>query len=331
MSLSKNPWEISEQDFPYAGDIEDQLRFLLRFAILAPSARNSQPWFFRVRGNRVLLLADLARSQPVSDPNRRELYIALGCALENLLVAAEHLGFEHSVAYFPRPGQQDLAAMIAFRPGGTVSPARSGTTLDAIRRRRNEAGLFNSTPVPAHLQQRLTGCCIEPDLVVNLSEDILFHRWIDTLTMASDRADLGNPAFRMELQYWRSLSVFGSRLEEGMASNGKLPMNREAVAVLDHLKVESAPVIGLIRGAGDTHFIQLKTGQVFERIWLTATALGVSINPMSQTMRRPELRSAVRELMPSVGWVPQHLFRVGYSGNDPEPRAPRRPLEEVLL
>ena len=74
--------------------------------------------------------------------------------------------------------------------------------------------------------------------------------------------------------------------------------------MLDHLKVESAPVLGLIRGAGDTHFIHLKTGQVFERLWLTATALGVSINPMSQTMRRPELRSAVRELMPSVGWVP---------------------------
>ncbi len=85
MSLSENPWEVSEQDFPYDADIEDQLRFLLRFAILAPSARNSQPWSFRVRGNRVLLLADFARSQPVSDPNRRELYIALACALEDLL------------------------------------------------------------------------------------------------------------------------------------------------------------------------------------------------------------------------------------------------------
>jgi energy-coupling factor transporter ATP-binding protein EcfA2 len=122
----------------------------------------------------------------------------------------------------------------------------------------------------------------------------------------------------------------------GVSGSGKstllniLGVNREAVAVLDHLKVESAPVIGLIRGAGDTHFIQLKTGQVFA-IWLTATALGVSINPMSQTMRRPELRSAVRELMPSVGWAPQHLFRVGYSSNAPEPRTPRRPLEEVLL
>ncbi len=35
--------------------------------------------------------------------------------------------------------------------------------------------------------------------------------------------------------------------------------------------------------------------------------------------------------MPSVGWDPQHLFRVGYSSNDPEPRAPRRSLEDVLL
>jgi nitroreductase len=330
MDLSGNEWDVSEQDFPYAQDIQDQLQFMLRFAILAPSPRNSQPWAFAVRGNRVLILADFARGQPVSDPQRRELYIAIGCALENLLVAAEHFGFDHTVDYFPRAGQEDLAAMVAFRPGGTVSPARSGTTLDAIRRRRNQTGLFHSTPVPAHLQERLTGCCIETDLVVHLSEDALFHRWIDALTTASDRADLANPAFRMELQYWRSLSVFGSRLEQGLAGTGKLPMNREALAVLDHLKVESAPLIGLIRGAGDTHLIHLKTGQVFQRIWLTATALGISLNPMSQTMRRPELRSAVRELMPSVGWFPQHLFRVGYSSNDPEPHTPRRPLEDVL-
>jgi len=329
--VDQNAWEIAEQDFPSGEDIEAQLRFLLRFAILAPSPRNSQPWAFTIRGNRVLLLADFARSQPVSDPDRRELYIALGCALENLLVAAEHFGFDHRVSYFPRPGQEDLAAMISFQPGGTVSSARSGTTLGSILRRHNEPGLFQSQSVSAEVQRRLTACCIDPDLVVNLSDDTLFHRWIDALTVTSDRADLANPAFRMELQYWRSLSVFGSSLESGMAGTAKRRTSREAMALLDHLKVQSAPLIGLIRGAGDSHLIHLKSGQLFERIWLTATALGVNINPMSQTMRRPELRATVTELMPSVGWVPQHLFRVGYSGEEQESRTPRRPLEEVLL
>jgi hypothetical protein len=52
---------------------------------------------------------------------------------------------------------------------------------------------------------------------------------------------------------------------------------------------------------------------------------------MSQTMRRPELRTAVGELLPAPGWIPQHLFRVGFSSRDDELHTPRRPVEDVLL
>ena len=325
---NQNVRGISGQGFPEDAAIETQLRFLLRFAILAPSAKNAQPWTFAVRDNRVFLLADLGRSHPVSDPDRRELYIGVGCALENLLVAAEHFGFEHSVSYFPHRWDSELVATISFRPGGTVAASRAGTTLDAIRRRQNETGLFHSTPVSAELQRRLTACCEDADLRVDLNEDYLFHQWIDVLTVQSDRADLANPAFRMELDYWTSQGVFGSERKPAVDPS---MLHGQGALTLAHLKVESAPLLGLIRGAGDSHLIHVRTGELFERIWLTATALGISINPMSQTMRRPELRSAVTELMPAPGWIPQHLFRVGYSSSPRKPHAPRRPLEDVML
>ena len=103
-------WRVSEDDFPRSSPVEAQLGFLLRYAILAPSVRNTQPWAFSVRGNRVHLFADFRKAQPVADPDRRELYISLGCALENLLVAAEHFGFGHGIAYFPERGAPDLVA-----------------------------------------------------------------------------------------------------------------------------------------------------------------------------------------------------------------------------
>jgi hypothetical protein len=57
----------------------------------------------------------------------------------------------------------------------------------------------------------------------------------------------------------------------------------------------------------------------------------VNIHPMSQTMRSPALRAAVGELLRTRGWIPQHLFRVGYSSRDGEPRhTPRHPLGDVL-
>ena len=88
----------SVQDFPHIYPIQEQLRFLLRYAILAPSTRNTQPWRFGVDGNQVAVRADLARAQPIADDDLRELYLSLGCAIENLLVAAEQFGFRHSIA-----------------------------------------------------------------------------------------------------------------------------------------------------------------------------------------------------------------------------------------
>ena len=81
--------EPSVQDFPRIYPVQEQLRFLVRYAILAPSTRNTQPWRFRVEGECIEVLADLSRLHPVADRDRRELYLSVGCAIENLLVAAE--------------------------------------------------------------------------------------------------------------------------------------------------------------------------------------------------------------------------------------------------
>ena len=105
----------------------------------------------------------------------------------------------------------------------------------------------------------------------------------------------------------------------------------EAVANHDRELVASAALLGLVLGEEDTHAVHLRSGQLFERVWLKATALGVSVHPMSQTMRTPELREAVADLVVGLGWSPQHLFRVGFSTRETRLRhTPRRPLEDVL-
>ncbi len=101
----QDPWALREADYLARGSREEQLRFLLRYAILAPSNRNTQPWRFAVGRDQVTIHADFSRWQQVSDAHKRELYISLGCALENLLVALEHFGFGHLVTR--SPGAED--------------------------------------------------------------------------------------------------------------------------------------------------------------------------------------------------------------------------------
>ena len=99
------PRQIKEHDFPRDGDSVEKLKFLLRYAILAPSSHNTQPWKFSVAEDEIRVLVVRTRWLKVADPDQRELYISVGCALENLLIAAEHFGYGHQVA-FPRACQR---------------------------------------------------------------------------------------------------------------------------------------------------------------------------------------------------------------------------------
>lgn len=118
---------------------------------------------------------------------------------------------------------------------------------------------------------------------------------------------------------------------------GRLAVSRldlgEPVARQDRRIVASAALLGLVSATSDTHLAHVQTGQLFERLWLAGTDMGVSIHPMSQTLRLPALRSAMAKLVPTRGWIPQHLFRVGFSDRKREPRrhTPRRPLQDFLL
>ena len=330
--LRKDVWDLSPQEFPRTASIEKQLQFLLRYAILAPSTKNSQPWRFVVEGNQVLLIAALERGQPVADPKNRELYISVGCALENLLVAAEQFGFHYGVNYLPE-GRPELAAAVHFAPGGGPSPERAAITLEAMVARHNDNSVYRRLAIPETAKDQLQRCCVERDLRLDLTGNHRFLGWIEELTLQADRAEFANPAFRKELGYWIGQGVFGT--PQPLARLSGFAVTRmdlgEPVARQDREIVESATLLGVISAVNDSHLTHLRAGQLFELLWLTATALGINVHPMSQTMRSPAIRRAVGALLHTQDWIPQHLFRVGYSSREGEVRhTPRRPLGDVI-
>lgn len=333
--LTTEAWEVSERDFPADGALDAQLRFLVRYAILAPSVKNTQPWLFKVGGGTIRVYADLERRLPVTDPDCRELFISVGCALENLLVAAEHFGLRFDVAYFPQGDQDALAASVTFAVSGSrsFSAPRATIRFDALVRRHNDNGAFRPDAVRPVLREQLQACAFEPDLRLDLSDDHLFRRWVDELTTEADRAEFANPHFRQELGRLIGAGTFGAG---GLVSQvARLLVSRldigDSVAQQDRAIIESAPILGLVLATEDTRRVHVRAGQLFERVWLTATSMGLAVHPMSQTMRIPELRTAVAELLPESGWMPQHLFRLGYSARKGRPRlSPRRPVTDVL-
>jgi hypothetical protein len=70
---------------------------LVYYASLAPSGHNTQPWKFQIEENKILIYPDLNRRLPVVDADNHALYISLGCALENLVIAANHYNYHTKV------------------------------------------------------------------------------------------------------------------------------------------------------------------------------------------------------------------------------------------
>ena len=332
-SETTKPWRVHEDEFPGMVPIRTQLRFLLRYAILAPSFRNTQPWRFELAGNVVHLFADRSRQQAIADPTARELYLSLGCALENLLAAAEHFGFRHDVTYCPW-SVEGPAASVAFTHGGQRSAARAGITLEAIVRRHNDNGRHLPAPVPDEVRARLAACCVEPDLRLYLTDDHFFRRWVDELTLEADRLEFASPAYRDELGDWIGRGTLGAPLVVSKLT--RLAVKHldlgEAVAAVDQNRLKSAPLLGIVGSTDDDPGSQLRSGQLFERVWLTATGMGLSVHPLSSILQVPGLRKALAELLPEAKVVPQHLFRLGYTPtNRAEPRhTPRREVDEVV-
>jgi nitroreductase len=60
------------------GTASTHKRELVRYATLAASGHNTQPWRFTIAEDAITITPDYTRRVPVIDPHDRELWISLG-------------------------------------------------------------------------------------------------------------------------------------------------------------------------------------------------------------------------------------------------------------
>ena len=70
---------------------------IVKYAVKAPSCHNTQPWRFRIRYDKIFLAPDFTRALPVADKDGHALYISMGCAMENLIMAANEFNYETKI------------------------------------------------------------------------------------------------------------------------------------------------------------------------------------------------------------------------------------------
>ena len=97
----------------------------------------------------------------------------------------------------------------------------------------------------------------------------------------------------------------------------------------DAKKLRSSSAAVVIASEMEDKSTWVRTGQVYERLALQTTALGIKSAFLNQPIEVNELRSQFQSAVGLGTALPQLLVRLGYA--DSMPRSLRRPVDAVLL
>lgn len=330
------PWQIDESEFYEIEGRSEQIQFLLRYATLAPSSHNSQPWSFRINDGGVDVFGDYSRRLPVADPTDRELLMSVGAAIANLRVAAAHFGFDTSVSYQHGDDEAPLATIAITE---TCNPKFDLRRLfAAIQHRHTNRQSFDERAIdPVALG---TLCDFSDDY----SDFVQFvvphdHARAAELVAEGDRRLMANEEFRRELATWMRPNVgssgdgicgdaFGIPGPIAVLSGWMMRSFDLGPAQSRHDRELVEKAAGLIAVTADDERISLvRAGEALELLLLLLTSVGIQYSFMNQAIEVPELRRELWSMLRSER-PPQLMLRIGYAR--PVRPMPRRNLEEVV-
>lgn len=343
------PYMVDEHGFPHDNTDGEQFRFLLQYAVLAPSSHNTQPWKFQILPNGIAVFGDYTRRLPVVDPNNRELIMGVGAAVFNLRVAASRFGFGVRVSY-NHSGASDLPlAFVELTRGSSgqkdVPPVPGGVDIRelfaAIRERHTNRHPFLAARVPRSIAEKFLALEENTEASLFLSTDGEINMEVARLVEQAERRQHNDPEFRKELARWIRLNltrrpdgmpgaVFGmGTATSALASWATRTLDVSRVLSARHMNLcQEAPALIVINSEDDV-IGWLETGQLLQHLLLVATGHGLQCSFFNMPIEIPEFRVVLRRAL-GLGKWPQLLLRVGYSLTTPAV-TPRRPVEETLV
>ena len=356
---------------------DPRIRSLVSQAILAPSGGNTQPWIWRATKEVLHLFLDPVRTADLIDVAAAGSYAALGCAAENLVLAAHAAGVSIRVQPFPNPQRPDLAA--TFVVTGDNDDAAEPHVCDELHAqiavRQTNRRLVPRTPLSRRDRDALTAAVRSfPGAEVEWLTSDADLAGIGELVGAADRLRMLHPQCHREMYRelrWTPDEVMATRDGIDVATLELDPSDMAGLELCRHWSslelvgqwgggqnlekmsrkwVAAASAVGLITMPTARSVDYLNGGRAVQRMWLTATALGIAVHPMTtlpyffalvsrgggkgldeRTMVELRVMRASYERLFTVGASTAEvlLFRVSMA-HATDKRSLRRSLDDVL-
>ncbi len=305
----------------------------LTLATRAPSVHNSQPWLWRVGENSLHLYADPALHLRHTDPDRRDLMVSCGAALNHCVIALAALGWQTKIHRLPNPAEPDHLASVTLHP----HPASETDVAlaAAITNRRTDRRNFSSRPVSlgdiAWMGARVARMGVSLRRVETTTD------FKAVLTQATWEHAI-DPDYAEELKNWsgRHAAAAGVPARNAPESDPGSPVpTRFFVGTALEQPPHAPPaydngVLLALGIAGDDDLSRLRAGEATSVALLTATVRGLATCPVSEVLEVAETRAMVRSEIFDDRYYPQMLLRIGWAAPqaNPLPATPRRPLSE---
>lgn len=322
--------------FESDGTMSAQMHELVRYATLAANGHNTQPWKFAIKENAIEIHPDFTRHLAVVDPNNRELWISLGCALENLLIAARAAGYAPEVIY------PDVADFIHIDlPTNTP---QGGALFDAIPLRQNTRSEYDGQSIKSSDLDQMQALPLEPGIALHFVTNPTDSETVLEYVNQGNLSQYANNAFIDELIYWirfNKKEVLASLdgLYTLCSGNPEVPhwlgkmfvagTKPQQQADADAKKLRSSSGAVVVASESDDKTAWVRTGQVYERMALQMTSLNIKSAFLNQPIEVANVRGQFQNAIGLGDALPQLLVRFGYA--DPMPRSIRRPIEQVLV
>ncbi len=313
-------------------------RELVRYATLAANSHNTQPWKFRTENGRIVLMPDFSRRCAAVDPDDHHLFASLGCATENLVLAARAHGLQANVSL---AGLADDAIRVDLE---AASPVDS-VLFRAIPERQCTRVEYDGKPAENDQLGALEEAAREEGVETRVFTDKKNMEEILEYVVAGNSAQMRDEAFVEELKHWiRFNEAAVVRHRDGLFSaasgNPTFPTwfgnlvlkfafteDGENDKYRDHIR-SSAGVVAFVSEKNDKAS-WVRVGRSYQRFALQATALGLRHAFVNQAVEVPEVREQFARYLGLDDGRADLLVRFGYGPL--MPRSPRRPIEQVLI
>ena len=295
--------------------------FMIEQAVKAPSGHNTQPWKFRLYSDHIDILPDFSRALPVVDPEHRELFVSLGCAAENLCIAAAHKGWL---------GKVSTSTDGIIHVGLSRQEGIEGPHFEQIARRQTNRRCYNGSMISDNALALLKKITVEPGIGIHLfRKGTQAFDDIAALVCEGNKRQMGNPAFKAELRQWMrynrkhqdetadglSYAVFGAPNLPRFMAEFIISHSLDAAKQnkTDRRNIASASHFALFTTRDNSleHWVAL--GRTLQRFLLAATAADIAHAYANQPNETPELAERMAQTLGIAGEYPTILIRLGYA------------------